>query len=97
MSVISDKASEHNGSFVRTETSAFVCSLWYIPGGIDYHLARPVVIFFDSAEDAANFHKYFNTPPEMSDMYSLSETVWNNHFSMPKYGEHGIFTSDNHC
>lgn len=97
MSHIYDKAKENNGSFIRTEASVAACSVWYIPGGIDYHLARSVVVFFDRVEDATNFHNYFNMPPEMSDLYPLTEKVWNDHFSMAKYDEHGIFTQNNHC
>ena len=97
MSHIYDKAKENNGSFVRTETSVAACSVWYIPGGIDYHLARSVVVFFDRVEDATNFHNYFNTPPEMSDLHPLSQKVWNDHFSMAKYDKDGIFTANNYC
>lgn len=97
MSTISDKAKENNGSFVRTETSVVACSVWYIPGGSEYHLARTVVVFFDRVEDATNFNKYFDSPPEMSDLYPLTEKIWNDHFSMIKYDKDGIFTSNNYC
>lgn len=35
----------------RTPTSAFVVSMWYIPGGCDYANAKQVIGFFEPSEE----------------------------------------------
>ncbi|AXG66654.1 hypothetical protein JA33_251 [Dickeya phage vB_DsoM_JA33] len=97
MSAISDDMKKHNGSFTRTASSTHCCSLWHIPGMCDYHLAKSVVVFFDNKDDAENFCRPNSMPPEMCEVYDFSNKIWDDHFSMGKYGEYGIFTHENHC
>lgn len=97
MSAIYGDMKKHNGSFTRTESSTHCCSVWHIPGMCEYHNAKSVVVFFDSKTDADNFCRPNSMPPEMGDVYDLSEKKWDDHFSMAKYDENGIFSKDNYC
>ncbi|AXG66979.1 hypothetical protein HOU08_gp253 [Dickeya phage vB_DsoM_JA29] len=94
---ISEDMAKNNGSFTRTESSTHCCSLWHIPGMCEYHRAKSVVVFFNNEQDAENFCRPNSMPPEMCEVYDLSNKIWNDHFSMAKYDENGIFSDENHC
>lgn len=66
-------AKEHNGSTTRTAGSKFVVHRWYIPGGYQYDLARPIDVFFDEEKDAQAYAKEYEMPPEMSGMLTIAQ------------------------
>lgn len=64
---------ECNGSQYRTDTTKFVVSRWYIPGGYQYDSARNIDIFFDTEEDATKYAKEYEMPPEMSSLWPIDK------------------------
>lgn len=63
---------ELGGSRNRKPTSKFVVTRWYIPGGYMYDQARNIDIFFDVEENAAQYAKENEMPPEMATMWPIA-------------------------
>ncbi len=54
------------GTFEPTETSKYLVSLWYVPGGADYHDARVIAAFFEDEASAKKLEQDYLMPPEMA-------------------------------
>lgn len=61
----------YGGTFDRKPTSTCYVSLWHIPGGCRYDLAEAHKFYFDEAEQAEQFAKRNEMPPEMAIVVTL--------------------------
>lgn len=90
-----DEIEKHNGSLIRTEEHTHAVSLWHIPGGCEYHLARLVIVFFLNETDANNFARPNLMPPEIADVTDLTRPAYNNLYKMSDYCENGRLSAAN--
>lgn len=84
---------KHKGSLTRKESSTHCCRFWFVPLPDRLDMARSVFAFFDSQEEAQQFSKAVDN---FSEVYDLGSPVWDNHFSLIKYEENGVFAHQNH-
>jgi len=86
---------KHNGSLTRKETSTHCCRFWFVPLPDRLDMARSVFAFFDCETDAQQFLKAVGGSPDVTEVYDLASPVWDNHFSLIKYEENGVFAHQN--
>lgn len=61
-----DESTELGGSVDKSPSHTHLVSLWHIPGGCEYHLAKVREFYFEGAESAELFKKMYDYPPEMA-------------------------------
>ena len=92
MGYVYNEGVEMGGSPFRKESSKALVCFWEVADG-DYTNANHRVLFFDRLEDAEEFERRNNWPPECPCLLPFSNPKVDELYNFKEYGENGTTVS----